>query len=276
MKWKAKIKNFISNVISNIIVNIICSILIGFGAPLLVVWSSLKNMTFYLENRTIPLVYGIIFWGGIFVSIICIICTIVQLLKKRNRPNFPKLVSDVRYESAKSELFFRNREEIICTREVNFEVVCDKLPSIKKQFTWTGSEYNGTTLEKAKGNYTIIDYQRKKPPFGYEVQFDSEKTRGDKIWFKTKTDVEDKNHDMRPFLSHTVKSPTDKLEIRVTVPVGLIKNVKFSLFADTLGEIPLSSPKLVEAKNIGNLETYSYEINRPYLLYTYRLDWEFV
>ncbi len=276
MKWKDKIKNFIENVISNIVTEIILGILLGFGTPLLVVWSSLKSLLLYLEERSIPLQYWIIFCGGIFVSILCIICTIIRLVKKRNRPNFPKLVSDVRYETAKTELFFKNREEIICTREVRFEVVCEQLPSIKKQFTWTGSEYKGTTLEKMKGNYTIVDYQRKKPPHGYEVKFDSTKTRGDKIWFKTKTEVEDKSHDMKPFLSHTIKSPTDILEIRVTAPVGLIKNVKFSLFADNLGEIPLSTPKLVEAKNIGNLETYGYEINRPYLLYTYRLDWEFI
>lgn len=276
MELKQKIKSFIKDIVSNLVTNIVCTGILGIGAPCAIIWAALKGLVLKSKGHTIPLMYWIILGGSLIIAVICIVMVIGYIIKKRNRPNFPKLISDVRYELAKSELFFKNREEIICSREVRFEIVCERMDSIRKQFTWTGSDYKGTTLEKAKGNYVINDYQRKKPPHGYEVKFDSMKKRGEIVWFKTKTEVGDTNHEMRPFLSHTVKSPTEKLEIRVTVPVGLIKNVKCSIFADNLAEIPISTPKSIEAKNIGNLETYSYEINKPYLLYNYRLDWEFV
>lgn len=276
MNLKKKAKSFIEGIVSNLVTNVIVEMVVGIGAPCALIWTSFKSFVLKAEGKTVPLMYWVILGCSFLIAILCIVMVMFYVLKKRNRPNFPKIMSDVRYETAKSELFFKNREEITCSREVKFEVVCEKMDSIKKQFTWTGTEYKGTTLEKAQGNYTINDYQRKKPPHGYEVKFDSVKARGEKIWYKTRTEVEDTNHEMKPFLSHTVKSPTDKLEIRVTAPVGLIKNVKFSVFADTLAEISISTPKQVEAKNIGNLETYSYEINKPYLLYNYRLDWEFV
>lgn len=276
MGWKKKIEKWISDIASGVMVDIIVTALIGFAAPATMIWSAIKNIMLKSEGKEIPLVYWIVLGCSFLVSVICIILVICYIIKRRNRPNFPKIISDVRYELAKSELFFKSREEILCSREVKFEVVCEKMDSIRKQFTWTGTEYKGTILEKSQGSYTINDYQRKKPPHGYEVKFDSMKTRGEKIWYRTKTEVGDTNHEMKPFLSHTVKSPTDKLEIRVTAPIGLIKNVRFSVYADNLGEIPISDPKQIMAKDIGNLETYSYEVNKPYLLYNYRLDWEFV
>lgn len=271
----SKIKSLIGNIVSNIIASIILTSLIGFGAPCAVIWTSLKNFSIQTEGKRVPLVNWILLGISLFVALICIIFCIIYIVKRRNRPNFPKIIPEIRYESAKSEMYFKSRESISCTREVEFQIVCEKMDLIKKQFTWTGSDCKGTILEKANGQYTLIDYQRKKPPHGYEIRFDTTKKRGEKVWYITRTDVEDNNHEMKPFLSHLVKSPMDKLEIRVTAPVGLIKNVHFSIFADTMAEIPISKPRRIPVKNIGNLETYSYTVNKPNLLYNYRLSWEF-
>ena len=58
---------------------------------------------------------------------------ILNLFWRRNCPNFPKIVPDLKYEVVKSELYFKDRETIICTREAKLEIVCDKKDSIDKK-----------------------------------------------------------------------------------------------------------------------------------------------
>lgn len=149
------------------------------------------------------------------------------------------------------------------------------MEKIRKQFTWTGTGYKETTLEKKMGNYKLIDSPRKHPPQIYEIEFDSVKRCGDKVSYKTKTEVDDTEHIMQPFLSHMVKGPMDYLELRVTAPIGMLKNVRFLEYADTSAEIPISKPQYLNAKTIGNLETFEYPINNPSLLHNYRIEWMF-
>lgn len=269
------VKKFISDVAANTVATMVISIITGLGGPIAIIWASLKEIIITAGGRSVPVCYWIIFSLGVSVAIVGIVLNIAYWIRRVNHPVFPKIQSDVRYTSAVSELFFRNRESIECTRDVKFEVVCDKMESIKKQFNWTGTEYKKTEIEKAKGIYTLIDSQRKYPPHGYEIKFDGPKMRGSEIWFKTRSEVEDTNHDMKPFFSHTVKSPTDVLELRVTAPKGMLKNVTYTVFADSMAEIPISKPITISAKDIGNLETFSYHIEKPNLLYNYRLDWNF-
>ena len=268
-------KKFLNDVMANIVANIVVFLItaavtsvVSIGASVFIIISKTKGMH-------VPLYL----WGILVVSLIvgigCFTFDIVYFIKKSARPVFPALVSDVRYEKAITELFFKDRENILCNREVKLVVLCDKLEKISKQFTWTGSGYKKTVLEKSMGNYTITDSPRKNPPQSYEVVFDSVKRCGDKVGYKTRTEVEDTQHIMHPFLSHLVKGPTDYLELRVTAPVGLLKNVQFLEYADTSAEIPISKPLPLNGKNVGNLETFEYIIKSPGLLHNYRIEWNF-
>ena len=270
-----KIKSLANNVAGNLVASIILNLLVGLGAPLAIVWSSVKSLISKIDTGKIPQMYWAIFIGGVIVALICIVLTAYHIAKKINKPHFPKIQSDIRCRSAISELFFEDRENVICSREVDLEVVCEKMESIKKQFTWTGTEYRGTVLEKSDGQYSLVDYQRKKPPHGYEVKFDTIKYRGDIVKYKTKTELGDLNHEMKPFFTHLVKSPTDSLELSVTAPKGLLKDVTYTICADMMGELPISKPEHIRAKTVGNLETFSYRITKPNLLYNYRLEWKF-
>lgn len=272
---KEKIKSLFHNVVSNIIATFIIYIIIGVGAACAVIWASIKSIILKSDGYMIPFTYWIIFTIGLIIAIVCIVLCILDFVKRMKGTNLPKIQSDVRYESAKSELFFKNREEISCSREVKIEVVCEKLESIKKQFTWTGTRYKETVIEKSQGNYSLVDNHRQQSPHGYEVKFDSTKKRGAKLWYKTTTYVEDYNHDMQPFFSHTVKSQTDLLELRVTAPKGLLHNVMYVVCADSMGEIYISDPVQIEGQDVGNLQTYFCRIEKTNLLYNYRLYWEF-
>ena len=268
-------KEFLKDILSNIVANLATTAITGIPAALVLVSSTIGIVIKQTKGLAVPLYSWILLGISLIVGIINVIVVIVYIIKKSKRPVFPVISSDVRYEKAITELFFKTRENILCSREVKFEVLCEKLEKITKQFTWTGSGYKCTKLVKSLGEYVLIDGERKHPPQSYEVRFDSVKRAKDKVSYKTCTEVEDDDHVMKPFLSHQIKAQTDYLELRVTAPIGLLKNVRFAEYADTAAEVELSRPVALEGKNIGNLETYEYQVKSPNLLYCYRIEWEF-
>lgn len=272
--WK-KFKGLAENVFANIIATIILGAITGLGATGLLIWSSIKGIILNLEGEDISTKYWIMYICGIVLSMACVVLLIINLIKMCKMPRFPKIQSDVRYESAISQLYFKNREEIFCTREVDFELICEKKESITKQFNWTGTEYKCTLLESSDQDYELEDYGRKQSPHGYKIKFNKTKHRGDKVKYKTTTEVSDSNHEMQPFFSHQIKSPTDHLEIRVTAPKKMLKNVTYTIYADDMGEVSISEPVSLRGKTIGNLETFSCKIEKPNLLYNYRIEWDF-
>ncbi len=268
-------KEFFKSILSNIVANLAVTAIMGVPTAVTLVWTSVYIVIKQTNGVTVPFYSWIILTVSLFVGIINVIIAIICFIRKSRRPVFPAISSDVRYEKAVTELFFKTRENILCTREVKFKVLCDKLEKITKQFTWTGSGYKCTKLVKSMGKYTLVDTERKHPPLSYDVLFDSVKRPGDKVSYKTCTEVEDDSHVMKPFLSHQIKAQTDYLELRVTAPTGLLKNVRFAEYADNTAEVELSKPVTLEGKDVGNLETYEYQVKSPNLLHCYRIEWEF-
>lgn len=272
---KKKIKSLMENVLGNIVATIILSVIMSLGSVCLVLWSCVRGIFLKLENKVIPTSYWVFCILGIILAVFCIVVTVINIVKISKKKHYPKIQSDVRYEYAISELYFKNREEITCTRGVKFELLGKEKDSIIKQFMWTGTEYIATTLEESSGPFELVDYHRNQPPHGYEVKFDTTKHRGDIVWYKTKTEVSDRHHDMKPFFSHMIKSPTDSLEIRVTAPKGLLKDVTYTIYADIMGEVSISEAVPVQGTQIGDLETFVCKSDKPNLMYNYRLDWKF-
>lgn len=268
-------KSWLKDIGINIVANLAVAAIAGIPSAIIAIGTSVSVVITQTKGQKVSLFCWFLLGLSLFVGIGCLTVSIIYFIKKSKRPVFPALPSDVRYEKAVTELFFKNRENIICNREVKLIILCEKMDRIKKQFTWTGSGYKSTTLEKAMGNYRLIDSPRKHPPQIYEIIFDAVKRCGDKVSYKTKTEVDDIDHVMQPFLSHLVKGPMDYLELRVTAPIGTLKNVKFLEYADTSAEIPISKPKELSTKIIGNLETFECSIKNPSLLHNYRIEWEF-
>lgn len=268
-------REFFKSVLSNIIANLTLAALAGLPTAIILAFSSIKIVISQTNGTTVPAYGWIILGVALFIGVINITITVSYFIKKSKRPVFPVISSDVRYEKAITELFFKTRENILCSREMRLKVLCDKLEKITKQFTWTGTSYKSTKLIKSMGKYTLVDTDRKHPPQSYVVVFDSTKRMGDKVSYKTCTEVEDDDHVMQPFLSHQIKAQTDYLELRVTAPAGILKNVKFAEYGDSAAEVELTKPIKLEAKSVGNLETFEYNIKSPNLLHCYRIEWEF-
>lgn len=268
-------RNFFKDIFTNIIANLAVVFITAIPTAVIAIGTSVSIVIKQTKGNLVPFYSWGILALALIVGIGNLITVAVYLVKKSRRPVFPVISPDVRYEKAITELFFKNRENIFCSREVKLVVLCEKMERINKQFTWTGSGYKSTVLEKAMGNYTLKDSNRQHPPQSYEIIFDSVKRCGDKVGYKTKTEVDDNDHVMKPFLSHLVKGPTDYLELRVTAPVGLLKDVRFVEYADSTAELPISKPQELNSKSVGNLETFEHIVKSPNLLHNYRIEWVF-
>ena len=230
------------------------------------------------NGEDIDIVWWIILVVFALLNIGNIIVGILQFVRRTNKPTFPAIKSDVLYEMMRTELYFADRENIKCYREVRFKVLCDKMRSIRKQFTWTGDGYKGTVLdEKSKGkNFKIDDSVRRLPPQIYDVEFDAEKKKGDRVSYRVITEVTDKTHVMQPSLSQQINSKTKKLELVLTVPRGLVKNVTSSVYADSAHKVEIGVSKKIDTKTYGEMETYEVCIKNPELLHRYFIGWEWL
>lgn len=264
-------KDVLANILANLVVlgiSSLFSMLLTVGTGLWIVISQTNGGKISITGWVVLILSFVI---GIFNLSLGMVC----FIKRKNKPEFPEILSDVRYEKAITELYFKDREHISCSREVYFKVLCAELEKITKRFSWTGSAYKSTYIEKADGNYSLQDSGRQHPPQSYEIIFDVIKKKGEIGYYKTRTDVEDEKYVMETHLSHQIRSQTDYLELRVTAPVGLLKNVRFIEYADNMGELPISKPEALNGKMIGNLEAFEKKIDDPRLLHVYRIEWKF-
>ncbi len=269
---KQKWTDLINNVLSNIICQIIFILFTAIGTPIVSAITLMKKGTGQYLDTT----WWIIFATFILLSVINIIAAILHFINIKTNPSFPTIKSEVSYSFIRTELFFSDREHIKCNRDVNFKVLLDKMRFIRKQFTWTGDGYKGTTLD-AKSiakNYKIDDTIRRLPPQIYDIEFDCEKKKGEHVSYRITSEVEDNSHVMQPFLSQQINQETKKLNLVLTVPMGLVKNVKQIIYADSACKIKIAEPCSITPITYGNMETYEINIKRPKLLHIYRIEWE--
>ena len=266
-------KNILINVFSSFIYWIIFSI----GATRLTPIFSGILLFLKGDGKEIHLWTWCILAVSIMINIISIIINILVFMKKGNKPQFPIIKTDMIYEKLRTELYFENRRDIKCFREVRFKVLCEKMEHIRKQFTWTGDGYIGTFMEPNFEDKYLIDSGsiRKCPPQIYDVIFKEPKKKGDYVHYRVRTEVFDEGEVMLPFLSQHISGPAKKMELVVSVPKGMIKNVRFVEYADSAGKMVIGEPIPVESKSVGNLDVYEFEKKKPELLHKYKLEWEF-
>lgn len=270
---KKNINNIFINIISNAIYQLIFWLFLAIGMPAVATITLLKEA----HGDNISSKWWLLLTLFVLLSLGNIVIGILQFVRVRSRPVFPSIKSDMYYEISKTELHFVDRENIKCYREVNFKILCDKMKYIRKQFTWTGDGYKGTFLDEERSlckNFIIDDSIRKLPPQIYDVEFDSEKKKGDWVSYCVRSEVEDKGHVMQPFLQQIVKNKTQKLELVLTVPRGMVKNVRSCVTADSSGKVQIGDREEITKKSYGDYEAYEFVIKKPELLHIYRIDWE--
>lgn len=270
--WVQSLNNFFLNIVSNIICQIIILLLPTIGTPIISAITLIKKS----NGENIDVIWWILFSLFIIFSICNIIAAILHFIYRYKRPFFPAFKSDISYNYIRTELFFCDRENIKCNRDVSFNILCEKMRFMRKQFTWSGDGYKGTILDENTKNkgFKIDDSIRKLPPQICDIEFDCEKHRGDIVDYKITSELEDTGHVMQPILSQHISQTTKELTLILTVPKGLVKNVYSVAYADVLCKNRIGKPEKVEIKTYGDKETYEITRKNPRLLHFYRLEWE--
>lgn len=194
--------------------------------------------------------------------------------KEKQGQESEPIVSDIKYITMDITFIYSSKKNIQTLRNMELEVTGEPINHIEKEIIWTGSQYKSTILADDNGEFTIEDSTRQVSPYKYRVLFNKNVMKGERVAYSLITDVSDENEQMRPFLSHTVKNPTDKLVLTIKFPTDKINNVEMQIYRDSEREIKMGKPKKLEKRTEGKFEIYTYTINKPELLNTYCIQWD--
>lgn len=194
---------------------------------------------------------------------------------KNRDENVAPIASDLRYEKMKISLEYLSAENIISHRDVDLEVTGAPINHITKEIIWTGSQYNGTSLEESEEGFEIEDSDRRVSPYKYKILFNKNYLKGEKIHYKIKTIVSDEDRQMKPYLGHMVKNPTDLLILSLKVSKGIAENVYAQEYRDSGMEIKVGDKKEVTHFEQEEYDVYEISINNPALFEIYAIRWDF-
>ena len=185
------------------------------------------------------------------------------------------IVSDIKYILMDVTLKYNSEKDIQTSRKIELEVTGEPINHIEKEIIWTGSRYNSTMLVDNNNGFTVEDSTRKVSPYKYRLLFNKNVMKGEKVSYSLITSVSDESKEMQPFLSHTVKNPTDNLILKIMFPPGKIKNVEMQIYRASGREIKMGKPEELERKTEEGFDVYVYTVSQAELLYTYCIQWEF-
>lgn len=198
------------------------------------------------------------------------------ILKEDDRANSLSY-EDIVYTNMIIELCFSgNRNNIESRRTTEVQLLKDGIQKLTRQITWTGSSYDGTELVREYGtpDITLVEIQNKSP-YLYDIIFNNEKKKNDKICYQLLTKAKDEKQVMEPYLAHMVKYKTQQLTIKVTVPPKLINNVEATIYADLKMDTKINNER-IEPKMLSNGELeYTFSTKDANMNYTYAIEWSF-
>lgn len=197
-----------------------------------------------------------------------------EVVKPVNAIKELPIESNIKYNKMMLSLTYNANIDIINERHVELEVIGEPINHIEKEITWTGSEYLGSEVSDESNEFSIIDSERKTSPYRYIVEFNKSILKGERAKYTVKTKVSDADNEMQPFLSHTVKNPTDELIIKLVVPKKTIGNVKGRIYRDTGREIPVNVNIPLNKEEESEKEIFIYSIKNPNLFFTYCIEWD--
>lgn len=199
-----------------------------------------------------------------------------KLVEKDGKSNESNpIVSDIKYEKMNISLEYTSKEEIFSTRDIVLEVTGAPINHVEKKIIWTGSQYKKTMLVEPQQGFEIEDSTRKVSPYTYKILFNRNIMRGEKVAYIVKTEVSDSDNQMKPFLSHEVKNPTDRLTLIFKVVSGYVEGVFAQEYRDNGFEIKVGEKQILKMKKAGKYEIYEYIIENPKILHTYCIHWNF-
>ena len=183
------------------------------------------------------------------------------------------IASDFKYLDMKLSLDYRSSNEIYSFRNVQIEIIGNPINHIDKEIIWTGSSYNYTKLINSDA-FELKDCNRSVSPYKYTVEFKRYLLKGEVVSYSIKTSVSDETNEMKPFLSHTVKNPTERLTLEIRIPKNKADTVYFQEYYDSGRELPKGESIQLSIEEEEGFIFACHEIEHPSLLHTYAIFWK--
>lgn len=205
----------------------------------------------------------------------------LEILTGRNFKKFNNIpegvpeIKLIKYKKVEHELTFESRERMVLERRVSFKVCADSFSKLTKQYTWTGSSCGETRIV----NSSVSDLEYKsagdRPNASrYSLVFNPPLKRDDEVTYETSTVLKDEEHVMRSFFAYTVSALVNKLTLIINDPLGLLKNIRVSVYADKDMQIKIGDLKY-KSEDVKQGNKYIFS-NKPNTHHVYSFEWEFV
>lgn len=275
---KLMIKFFRYLVFKVIIPSILWICIVSIPSSFVGVWSISTCLKQYIGSEIIPVSLKITVVVCFLISLLSFISSITYfVIRRKEKLNFPSIVTDYCIKTSEFELFFKNRENIIQRQTISFKILSQHFKEFIHCMNWSGESYTSSAISEAshRKGYSLTDSNRKTPPFSITVSLPEEKDRGFSDEYSFESQLLDNAHEMEPHLSRFVKCKTGCITLRVTAPEGLLKNCCCYIAADSNSEIMLSPKEPVLPKKIGELQYFEWKIIDVELMHYYFLAWEF-
>lgn len=200
-----------------------------------------------------------------------------KFIKNRSsKANSPLGIKDIKNISQKNRFTFNTRTDITEITITEIEALRDGIDKFSHKTYWTGSSFDGFKLKSCNRACTFEEHLEDGLPYEGIIKFKTPLTASEHAQWEIETYAKDARCIMSPYYAHLVAVKTGRLEIEVCAPENLLTNVFAVIYADTNMSKDLEvSREPISAVTNGNVETFSFNIDNPNLMYSYCIEWEF-
>jgi len=186
--------------------------------------------------------------------------------------------NDIKYIRRESRITFQTRTKIIENESASIEVTSDSLCSINRKVYWTGSSFDKYQVTNCQchGGWSFEYIPVNESLFTGTVRFEEIQKKGDIIHLDTQISVKDAQRIMMPLYAQMIVNKTEFLVLEIQAEKGLLTGVQCVEYADLKMtpnfEVQRSEP-ICYIEN--GMEVFKYQIDKPNLLYSYCIEWNF-
>lgn len=193
--------------------------------------------------------------------------------------DYRRTYNEVDYKNMNLELIMNNRFDLEFIQEATFVPSVDRIEKITKQISWTGSTYIKTEPNEDRPNYFIIEEASNDNSNRFSIKPNEPYKKHKEYSYNVKTFVKDSLNTMSPLLACHIRFKIDCLTLTVKFRKSSFekKPKKFYLkkYANMYDNILFDDTLLELNEEDSEYYIVNATIEKPYLLYTYAIEWEF-
>ena len=197
---------------------------------------------------------------------------------------------EIEYKYSLVELKFNSRTNVETRRILDFIPKKDKATFLNKTFEWTESSFDSIDLIKEETTKGItLQTIKIKSPAAYRIDFKNAQPDNNSYKYGLIIKAKDEKKLMEQVVEHIVQYKTERLELRLVFPIGLLDKVDYVEYADFKGEVEYLRNNIAFDTNLNFMENGTHTevfmqdgvctvvkvITNPRINYKYAIEWKF-